>query len=45
MSAFTGQLVAYPLETVSRRLQVSGQPMGAVMKDLLVQGGFKAFYR
>mmetsp|Transcript_41256 Transcript_41256/g.123173 ORF Transcript_41256/g.123173 Transcript_41256/m.123173 type:complete len:383 (-) Transcript_41256:419-1567(-) len=45
-SAFTGQLVAYPLETVSRRLQVqSGVRVADVLSELLATGGPGAFYR
>ncbi|KAL6751074.1 hypothetical protein V8C86DRAFT_734268 [Haematococcus lacustris] len=47
LSAFTGQLVAFPLETVSRRLQVQRGPGGlpAVVRDVLRQGGPLALYR
>jgi hypothetical protein len=49
LSAFTGQTVAYPLETVSRRLQVQAAGGGAtavsVVRELLRQGGPRALYR
>jgi len=45
LSAFTGQLVAFPLETISRRLQVSGQALPAVMSGIIAQGGLPALYR
>ncbi|GIL45857.1 hypothetical protein Vafri_2993 [Volvox africanus] len=50
LSAFMGQLVSFPLETVSRRLQVTQGPGGlvgaaAVMRGLLAEGGPRALYR
>ncbi|CAD7702330.1 unnamed protein product [Ostreobium quekettii] len=45
-SAFMGQVVAFPLETVSRRLQVQGggEFMGA-LNNVLREGGPRALYR
>lgn len=53
-SAFMGQLVSFPLEAVSRRLQVAvggaaaaGGPgaVAAVVREILQQGGPAALYR
>ncbi|MEW5310696.1 MAG: hypothetical protein WDW38_002467 [Sanguina aurantia] len=50
-SAFCGQLVAFPLETISRRLQVrtaastGPSTLWAVIQELLKQGGPRALYR
>lgn len=45
-SAFMGQMVAYPLETVSRRMQVCGGKdfMGA-LNSVLAEGGPRSLYR
>ncbi|KAG2448792.1 hypothetical protein HYH02_006143 [Chlamydomonas schloesseri] len=50
LSAFMGQLVSFPLETVSRRLQVAQGVGGAagmvtVVRGLLAEGGPAALYR
>ncbi|GLI63975.1 hypothetical protein VaNZ11_007143 [Volvox africanus] len=50
LSAFMGQVVSFPLETVSRRLQVTQGPGGlagaaAVLRGLLAEGGPRALYR
>lgn len=52
LSAFTGQLVSFPLEAVSRRLQVANvtsavgkQSLTGVMSGLLKEGGPRALYR
>ncbi|KAG2432941.1 hypothetical protein HXX76_008669 [Chlamydomonas incerta] len=50
LSAFMGQLVSFPLETVSRRLQVAHGVGGAsgmvtVVRGLLAEGGPAALYR
>ncbi|GIL71816.1 hypothetical protein Vretimale_646 [Volvox reticuliferus] len=50
LSAFMGQLVSFPLETVSRRLQLAQGAGGlagatAVMRGLLAEGGPAALYR
>jgi hypothetical protein len=44
-SAFAGQLVAFPLETVSRRLQVQSGNLAAVMQSIAAEGGPRALYR
>ena len=45
LSAFTGQFVAFPMETVSRRLQLSGgKPVSSVIAELS-KGGVASFYR
>lgn len=51
-SAFMGQVVAYPLETVSRRMQVCGltktsatQSFQATLAEVLKEGGPLALYR
>lgn len=51
-SAFMGQVVAYPLETVSRRMQVCGATAGAerqsiisVCNEVISEGGPGALYR
>ena len=45
LSAFTGPLVAFPMETVSRRLQVSrGLTISGVIGEL-TKGGIASFYR
>ncbi|GAX78662.1 hypothetical protein CEUSTIGMA_g6100.t1 [Chlamydomonas eustigma] len=45
LSAFTGQLVACPMETVSRRLQMSGAPgLDIIIKDIS-SAGIQNFYR
>ena len=46
-SAFMGQLVAYPLETVSRRMQVSTAPKQTVfevMQGIMRKEGISGFY-
>lgn len=50
-SAFCGQLVAFPLETISRRLQVrtaastGPSTLWAVIQELLKQDGPRGLYR
>lgn len=46
-SAFMGQVVAYPLETVSRRMQVTKGTTGTLqaMRDILGNGGVRGLYR
>ncbi len=47
LSAFTGQLVAFPLETVARRLQVYQGPGGlpTMLRTMVQNGGPAVFYR
>lgn len=47
LSAFAGQLVSFPLETVARRLQVQqgGGGLARVLKEIFAQGGPLALYR
>eukprot|EP00892_Ulva_mutabilis_P002973 jgi/Ulvmu1/12677/UM094_0034.1 len=47
LAAFTGQVVAYPLETVSRRMQVSHTATSAVdaFRGVIAEGGPGALFR
>lgn len=50
-SAFMGQLVAYPLETVSRRMQVNistnttGSTFGSAINEIIKENGISGLYR
>eukprot|EP00798_Chlamydomonas_sp_ICE-L_P016147 gene16147-22305_t len=43
-SAFAGQTVSFPLETISRRMQV-GQSIPTILKEVSNHGGIKYLYR
>jgi solute carrier family 25 (mitochondrial phosphate transporter), member 23/24/25/41 len=48
LAAFIGQVVAYPLETISRRMQVSAASAGssgAALRAIVAEGGAGALFR